>query len=96
MCDNLTILSYINNMGDIKSNSCYKIACNNTEEFCITKKIWISAAHIPGVSKKEADKQPTVLGDATDWQLNSELLKKICEKFVKPDTDVFIRISINN
>ena len=38
-------------MSDIESDSVCKIC-----DFCITKKLWISGVHIPGVSNEEADK----------------------------------------
>ena len=83
-------------MGGIKSDSCSKIA-SNVWDFCITDKLWISTAHIPGISIKEPKKLLRTLEDPTDWQLNSELFKEYCiEKSVKYDIDLFICVSINN
>ena len=34
--------------------------------------------------------------DLTDWQLNPDQFKKNCERSVKPDIDLFIRVPVNN
>ena len=48
------------------------------------------AAHILGVSNKEADKQFRIFYDTTDWKLSREPeIKKICKKFVKLEIDLF-------
>ena len=88
MCDNITAISYINNMGGIKSKTCNDIAIR-IWQFVIDGKFWISAAHIPGIYNTEADKQSRILQDATEWQLNPSLFKKIVDKFGKPDIDLF-------
>ena len=69
MCDNVTVISCINNMGLYKIRLLQQIAFN-IRDLCIKKKLWISAAHNPGVSNKEAGKQSRILDDATDWQSN--------------------------
>lgn len=57
--------------------------------FCIAEKLLISGAHILGASNKEAEKQSEVLDDVTEWQINPQLFKKICEKFVKHNNNLF-------
>ena len=47
VCD-MAVISYINNMDAIKSDSCNNIAYNILD-ICITEKLWISAVH-PQVS----------------------------------------------
>ena len=47
-------------MAGIKSEFCNKTACSNIWDFCITKKLLIPGGHIPDVSNKETDKQPTI------------------------------------
>ena len=88
MCDNITAISYINNMGGIKSNTCNDIAIR-IWQFAIKNKFWISAAHIPGIHNTEADKQSRILEDTTEWQLNPDIFKKIVGKFGQPDIDLF-------
>ena len=47
MCDNTTAVNIINNMGTSHSDSCNSIA-KKIWEWCITRDIWLSIAHIPG------------------------------------------------
>ena len=88
MCDNLTAIAYVNNMGGIKSETCNNIA-SRIWNFCTENNLWISAAHIPGKDNAEADQQSRILQDATEWKLHPELFQKIVDKFGKPDTDLF-------
>ena len=52
-------------MGGIKSGFCNNILCKLWDN-CITVKLWISAAHISGVSNKETDKNSRTFDDAKD------------------------------
>ena len=88
MCDNVTAIAYINNMGGIKSETCNNIAFR-IWNFCTENNMWISAAHIPGKDNIEADHQSRILQDATEWKLHPELFQKIVDKFGKPDIDLF-------
>ena len=54
MCDNMTVISNINNMGSIKCDSCNQIAYNIWDN-CITEELQISAAHIPEASNMEVN-----------------------------------------
>ena len=53
--DNSTAVHYINAMGGTKSPPCNDIA-NEIWCFCISRHIWITAAHIAGVENCEADR----------------------------------------
>ena len=88
MCDNVTAISYVNDMGGMKSQTSNNIACR-IWDFCTKNQLWVSAAHIPGTINIEADKQSRVLQDATEWKFNPALFHKIVEKFGKPDIDLF-------
>ena len=88
MCDDVTAISYVNNMGGVKSQTCNDIVCRILD-FCTKNQLWLSAAHIPGTVNIEADKQSRVLEDATEWKLNPALFQKIAEKFGKPDIYLF-------
>ena len=57
MCNSTTVLSYIENMDSIKSETCNNVV-DRTRDFCIAHKLWISVAHIPGIEKNEVDEQP--------------------------------------
>jgi len=88
MCDNTTAISYINNMGGVKSENCNTIAIE-IWEFCINKNIWISASHIPGKENTEADILSRKLDDNTEWHLNPKLFLEIFKKFGRPNIDLF-------
>ena len=88
MCDNVTAISYANNVGSMKSQTCNNTACR-IWDFSTKNQMWVSAAHVPGTINIEADKQSRVLEDATEWNLNPDLFHKIVEKFGKPDIDLF-------
>ena len=95
MCDNVTAIAYINNMGGIKSETCNNIAFR-IWDFCTENNMRISAAHIPGKDNIETDHQSRILQDATEWKLHPELFQKNVDKFEKPDIDLFAsRININ-
>ena len=65
MCDNVTAIANINNMGGIKSETCNNFACR-IWNFCTENKLWVSAAHIPDIYNIEADQQSGILQDATE------------------------------
>ena len=88
MCDNVTPIAYINNVGGVKSETCYNIACR-IWNFGTENNLWISAAHMPCKDNIEADQQSRILQDATEWKLHPELFQKIVDKFGKPDIDLF-------
>ena len=50
--DKTTAISYINNMGEIES-------CTDLSKaiwhYCIKRKVWLSALHIPGKDNETAD-----------------------------------------
>ena len=86
--DNMTAVSYINNMGGTHSALCNEI----TRElilWCKSRNIWISACHIPGVDNTTADSYSRKLSVHTEWMLNKTEFKKLCDKFGTPDIDLF-------
>lgn len=88
MCDNTTAISYINKKGGMKSHECNKIA-KEIWIWCTIRDLHISAAHIPGKSNIEADNNSRKFQDATEWQLNPNIYKIICDTFGTPDIDLF-------
>ena len=79
MCDTVTAIAYVNNMGGIKSETCNNITCR-IWNFCIKKEFWVSAANIPRKNNIEADHQSRLMQDATEWKLHPELFYKIVRK----------------
>ena len=89
MSDNTTAISYVNNMGGIKSISCNQIAFD-IWQYCISKNMWISAAFIPGKKNKTADYKSRNFKDNTEWQLKSTIFSQVVEILsCNPDIDLF-------
>ena len=75
-------------MGGQKSVECNKLA-KEIWEWCISRDLWISAAHIPGLQNVEADAYSRKLEEGTEWQLNPVIFKNITKTFGTPDIDLF-------
>lgn len=89
MCDNTTAIAYINNMGGVKSHKCDIIA-KNIWEICINQNLWISAAHVPGVENKRADKKSREFNDHIEWMLHKTIFDKVVKDLgFKPTIDLF-------
>ena len=88
MIDNITAVSYINNMGGSHSVLCDNLS-HEIWEWCITKNVWLSAAHLPGIKNVAADKASRVLFDNTEWMLNREIFRKITTRLFTPKLDIF-------
>jgi hypothetical protein len=74
--DNSTAVAYINNFGGTKSMSC-NFKARQIWELVISKHIWITAVHLPGVDNVTADKESRIIRDETEWSLNSIFFYKI-------------------
>ena len=86
--DNVTAVSYIQNMGGTHSLRCNKLA-KSIWKWCIDKNIWLSATHIPGISNVEADKASRKFDDRTECMLDSCVFQRICDIWGKPNIDMF-------
>ena len=86
--DNTTAVAYINHMGGTKSIACNELA-KTIWEWCITRKIWITAAHVPGVDNSIADKKSRIFNDNLEWMLHVDIFRNICETYGTPDIDLF-------
>ena len=66
--DNVTAVTYINNMGGTKSRICNLIA-NEIWTSSIDRNIWLSAEHLQGSKNVLADEQSRVFDDTTEWMI---------------------------
>jgi hypothetical protein len=57
--------------------------------WALQNKIWLSAAHCPGVYNTEADEASRIFNDNTEWMLSKDVFLKICESFGTPSIDLF-------
>ena len=85
--DNQTAVAYINNMGGTH--------CKITNELArklITwgkfQGVWISACHIAG-KDNPADVLSRKLNPNTEWMLDGDCFRELCEKFGEPHIDLF-------
>ena len=88
MSDNSTAISYVNKLGGMKSRKCNALA-KKIWEWCIHKGVHISAAHIPGILNKIADKASRLFFEAAEWSLSILVFREICSLFGMPDIDLF-------
>ena len=87
-CDNTTTVAYLNHMGGSKSQKCNELA-KQIWMWCIKRNIWIPTVHLAGILNKDADRESRIFNDDIEWKLNPAIFDKICEKFGKPDIDIF-------
>jgi hypothetical protein len=88
LSDNTTAVSYLKKMGGTHSPQCNNIA-REIWMWCISKGIWLTPAHIPGVDNVEADLASRVFNDKTEWQLDKSIFAHLVSIFGKPDIDMF-------
>ena len=89
MCDNTTAVNVINYMGTSHSDPCNSVA-KEIWEWCIDRKIWLSAAHIPGKQNLIADFESRRNQRASEWRLDKASLIWALERLdFKPDIDLF-------
>ncbi len=86
--DNMTAVTYINNMGGTHSLMCNEVA-KEIIMWAKDKQIWISACHIAGDSNGAADDLSRKFNDNIEWMLNKALFEKVCLRFGCPDIDLF-------
>jgi len=85
--DNTCTVAYINKKGGTKSHVCNEIS-RNLWIWCIEKKIWLSARHIPGIVNV-ADFQSRNFNENVEWQLNKVVFSQVVDLFGLPDIDLF-------
>ncbi|KAJ8034660.1 hypothetical protein HOLleu_21589 [Holothuria leucospilota] len=88
LSDSSTAVAYLNNMGGMKSHVCDALA-KRIWLWCIDRKIWISAAHIPGRVNTEADLPSRRVQANIEWTLNKNLFCDIMKLWGQPDIDLF-------
>jgi hypothetical protein len=88
MCDNTTAVTYITAIGGCKSLECNVLA-HDIWECAIARNIWLSAAHIPGVSNISADALSRDLNLDLEWMLSRSAFNKVVGLFGQPDIDLF-------
>ena len=85
--DNISAIKYINDMGGIASEPMDLLA-TDIWEWCLLRQIHISAVYVPGC-QNTADFYSRNFSDSTEWQLKTDVFKRLCDHFFVPDIDLF-------
>ena len=89
MIDNSTSVAVINNMGTSHSDQLNSL-CKSIWEWAITRKLWLSAAHIPGKLNTRADFESRENRYTHEWKLDPAKLQSALKALVvSPDIDLF-------
>ena len=86
--DNTVAAYYVNNYGGVKSRKCHEIA-RDIWTWASERKIFLSAAYLPGSENVLADKASRVFDENTEWELNKEKFDFILGKFGPFSIDLF-------
>lgn len=92
--DNTTSVSYVNNLGGVKSIECHKIV-KRIWEWAIERNNFLSAVHLPGSENLLADKASRIFDENTEWEIDDNIFDYVCETYGKFDVDLFAS-RINN
>ena len=87
-CDNVSAVKYIRDLGGITSPDMDCLA-SDIWHWCLSRKIYISAVHIAGVSNIRADFLSRNFSDSTEWMLKKEIFDRLCRQCFVPDVDLF-------
>ena len=63
--DNVTAVTFINNMGGTHSKPCNNVA-REIWLWCLERRIWLTATHIPGIQNETADRVSRKFQDRTE------------------------------
>ena len=72
MTDNVTALTYVKNMGGVRSMQCNAVA-RQIWSWAEKYDIWITIAFIPGVANEVADFRSRHFADDSKWELNDKI-----------------------
>ena len=86
--DNITALSHINKLGGTRSQRLTEIT-KSLWEFCLKKKIHLTAEYLPGSMNIIADKLSRNFHDSSNWRLNPQLFKVLDQRWGPLMIDLF-------
>lgn len=86
--DNVTAVSYINNLGGVKSIPCHDLV-KKIWLWALSRNIFLSAEHLPGSTNVLADKASRVFDDNTEWSLDSSVYDQVLQEFGPFSIDLF-------
>lgn len=87
-CDNTTAISYVNEMGGSKSQTCNNISIE-IWDWCVGNNSWIICSHIPGKDNVIADIASRKINDRHEWKLGENIFRELSQVFGTPSIDLF-------
>ena len=89
LVDNSTAVACINHMGSSHSQTCNQITFS-IWQWCLSHRVWLSAAHIPGKENTAADRESRKINLDAEWKLDGVVLKEaLAHLQVNPTIDLF-------
>jgi hypothetical protein len=88
LIDNTTAVAYINKKGGTRSPQLATLAMA-IWTYCLSRQIWITAKHLPGVMNSEADFTSRNFNTHAEWKLDPEIFQRISTRYYKPEVDLF-------
>ena len=88
LMDNVSAVAYINKMGGTHSQTLANLAID-LWNWCLDRKIHVSAEHLTGVLNLRADRESRVITDSSDWKLNPASFKILVPKWGPLQVDLF-------
>ena len=86
--DNTAAVSYLNHAGGTRSQALSELAIA-IWEWCLQRKIYLSAIHIPGIVNKTPDGLSRQKLKSTEWKLHSSVFRQIMAVYQQPQVDLF-------
>jgi len=86
--DNITAVTYINNLGGVRSIKCHKLT-KQIWSWAINNNIHLSAEHLPGSENVLADTASRIFDENTEWSLDSHVYSIIVEQLGPFCIDLF-------
>lgn len=87
-CDNTTALTYVNEMGGIKSKPCNDVS-SQIWDWCLKHRSWVTCSHIPGKLNTLADLASRKINDRHEWKLDPHVFTTLSDIFGTPSIDLF-------
>ena len=87
--DNTAAVSYLNHAGGTRSQALSDLAIT-IWEWCLQRKIYLSAIHMPGIVNKTPDGLSRQKLESTEWMLDSSVLHQIVAVYQQPQVDFFV------
>ena len=85
---NSTAIVYINHLGGTRSSALCSLA-TEIWSWCLRKKIFLMASHVPGVQNIIADRLSRSIVDRHDWMLNKTVFRQLNSLWGPLSVDLF-------